>query len=303
MNLFSKRALLFLGIPFCLSLLLFVLLYHFNSKLLSKYRLDSQVNTLIVGDSRTAYAFNDKLLSNTVNISQTSEGFIYSFPILQGILKSNPQIKTVLLGFSYQSISSYYDKSMFGPHIASRYFYILPREVQLEIFEKNKSNLMLVFRKIVTNGIWNLLSKPNNYSFIGKYETYKTDIPLTKATIDKRIASQYYESGKLLDFAEINTAYFIKIVNLCKQSNIKLIILNTPMHKYYLSSVPLQYKEKYYGLLKEHNLDLIEFDTLAMADTCFLPDGDHLSTSGTEPATRYLKKVLSEKPDLNVRKE
>jgi hypothetical protein len=299
MGVFYKRVVLFLLFPLASASILFVFLYRFNSQLLDRFRVDKSVSTLIVGDSRTEFALNDQLLPNTMNISQTSEGYIYSFPILAGILKNNPQIKTVLLGFSFQSISSYYDNSSLVPHISARYFYILPRNIQMEILKRNQGNLSLEFRKIFTNGFRNLIARPNKYTFIGKYETFSTSKSLTKSSVDKRIAAQYYENGKLAPFADVNTNYFLKIVDLCKRSNIKLVILNTPMHKSYVDGVPQAYKDKYYSLIKENNLDLIEFENLVLKDTCFLPDGDHLSRSGTTPATLYLKDVLSRSPDLN----
>src|ERR1700739_5113385 len=133
MNTFYKKILLFISIPLILVIMLFCFLYYFNHQLLNRYKINSKVNALIIGDSRMAYAFNYELLTNAINISQTSEGYLYSFPLLQGILKSNPQIKTVILGCSYSNISSYYDNNMFVPHISARYFYILPFDTQIEI--------------------------------------------------------------------------------------------------------------------------------------------------------------------------
>jgi hypothetical protein len=70
------------------------------------------------------------------------------------------------------------------------------------------------------------------------------------------------------------------------------------MQDYYLSSVPVSFKEKYYSLIRENNLDLIDFKKLSLNDTCYLPDGGHLSPCGTRPVTLYLKDILKGLPDL-----
>lgn len=301
MSIFYRRILLFVSIPLALVFMVFLFLYRFNYQLLSKYKISPKINTLIIGDSRIAYAFNDQILLNTLNISQTSEGYIYSFPILQGVLKNNPQIKTVILGCSYSSISSYYDNNMFVPHISARYFYVSPFDIQIEVLKKNKGNLFLLLRKIITNGVRNLITQPNKYTFIGKYETYSTNKPLTKNSIEKRIASQYYENGNLVNFAAINSFYLLKIADLCKTNNVRLVLVNTPMHNYYLSNVPIQYKERFYSLINNNKLELIEFNNLVLGDSCFLPDGDHLTKSGATLTTNYLKEILDNSTKLNNR--
>jgi len=77
----------------------------------NSFNLNKNVNTLILGDSHTKYAFNDQLMINTYNFSQDADSYFYSYLKVKQISKENIQIDTVLLSFSQHNIHKCIEKN------------------------------------------------------------------------------------------------------------------------------------------------------------------------------------------------
>jgi hypothetical protein len=107
--------------------------------------------------------------------------------------------------------------------------------------------------------------------------------------MEKRIRYQYYNKTEVIDTSEINIRYLNKIVDLCKEKNIKLTMLQTPMHKSYIKKVPKIYIQYFYHFIQSNNLDLLDFQNLELPDSCFLPDGDHVNYYGLKLTTQAFK--------------
>ena len=298
MKLFVARIVVFLGIMIIPLLLLSSYVYYANSKLIKNYKIGSKVSIIVIGDSHTQKAINDNYLPDAINLSQSSECILYSFVKLQTILQTNPNIKTVLLGCGYNSFSSYYDEFIYGTYsaeVSSRYFFVMPDSLKMKFIYFNRNTLSKYLKKIVSNGITNLRVSPLDYSFLGRFETYSTIVKLSRETVNKRIETQYYSDRKLDDFSLLNILYFRKVIDLCKKRNVRLIIIHTPSHKFYIDNVPGKFKARYDSLIKESKISAIEFNDLLLPDSCFLPDGDHVTDYGAKLTTLYLADYLKNK--------
>src|SRR6266545_1841324 len=80
-----------------------------NSKL---FILNSDVHGLIIGDSHTMTSLNPGMLPSFVNFSQMVESYFYTYYKLKHLLEKNPQIKTVVLGYSYHNLVISQDRSI-----------------------------------------------------------------------------------------------------------------------------------------------------------------------------------------------
>jgi hypothetical protein len=69
------------------------------------------------------------------------------------------------------------------------------------------------------------------------------------------------------------------------------VILKTPLHAYYKSGIPLKFIEKYDSLINLNKLKLVDFGNLIFNDSCYLPNGDHVSQKGALLTTNFLGKV------------
>jgi hypothetical protein len=111
-----------------------------------------------------------------------------------------------------------------------------------------------------------------------------------KSSMEKQIYLQYYANKGLNNFSEINLSYLPKIINLCKEIKIDLVILNTPLQPYYKSKIPIIYINKFNEIVNTHNLNVFDFSVLTYSDSCFMPDGAHLSVKGAYLLTQELNK-------------
>lgn len=146
---FLKNVGYFLGIPACSCMLLFAFLNYKNSNVLGEARIKQNVTSLFIGDSHVKCCINDSIVLHSVNFSEYSESFCFSYYKIQGLVRSNPSISKLYLGFSYHSLSAYYDDYIVGNYskdIAPNYFFILPGTEKMKFINYNSGNLTEFFK-------------------------------------------------------------------------------------------------------------------------------------------------------------
>lgn len=285
------------GYTLFLSLLFFLLLLmlsFFNKRLLTHYKNDSRYNTLIMGDSHVQNAVDDRQMPYTINLSQGLENFIFSYAKLKIMLESHPYIKRVLLGCSYHNLSGRYEEYIMEkgePSLLKKNFFLLSLKEQYWLLWHNRTITIPLLRGAIKTGFYNIASPANDYSFIGYHININVPRAVNTESIRESVKKDYYAGKDLKDFFSVNIYYLNKIIDLCRSKNIELFILNPPTHSTYKALVPTQYKEKLRSLT-DGRARLLEFNDLQLADSCFLPDGRHLSGKGAAIVTANLKAML-----------
>lgn len=282
MRTFIKKILAFVALPLILAIPVLVWFSMWISQLSSEYRVDPNVKSIFIGDSHIQNAINDAQLPASINLASNSESFYFSYYKLLMLLRSNPSVENVYLGFSYHSLSDYYDDFISGEYsavTAPKYFFLLPPSEQLKMVYWNSHKLPSFTKSIVKEG-FKKLNKPNYHPFFGGYVN---EFPISSAvdsSMNKRLNFQYFTNGKLNGFSETNTEYLHKIVDLCKEKNINLYALNTPLYEYYHTRVPEAFKENLRSAIEENQINYIDYSDLLKERSYFIPDGDHVSVSG-----------------------
>lgn len=288
MQKFIKNILLFFAPITLLFAILLAILNGFIKYDKERSTLRQGVNKIFIGDSHIQNAVNDSLLKHTQNIALASEGLDYSYYKIKYLTKHNPKIDTIFLGASYHSFSDYYDEISYKEHVASRYFFYMPIDNQLNIFLKIENPINFITRKILYELSYSFgKSKENN--LLGFFTNHVTKTKISIVSILNRIQFQYFLNGKERNFSKKNLNYLRKIVKHCKSSNIHLILINTPLHIKYTENVPEKFKNEFYSLIDDCNTELLEFDSSNFEDDDFLPDGDHLSMKGAIKTTKRIK--------------
>lgn len=273
--------------------ILFALLFLLATSAKSKsFTIADTYTEVFLGDSHVRYAVNDSLLKNSTNLGNSSESTYFSYYKLHQLLKSNQSIRTVYLGFSYHNISDYYDEYISGQYalgVAPNYFYLLPFTEQLQMIGWNTKRLPLFVKAILKSGvkIWR-----NQNTFTGGFDNPHINTTANQATMDERLALQYYSNDTLNSFSTLNLKSFVNIVALCKEKQVELVIVNTPMHPYYQSKVPQEFIDKYHSLIHEYNLRTIDLTLLQLPDSGFQGEGDLVSITGALRATEEMKSII-----------
>jgi len=291
MKIFFKNILLFL-IPFLAVIFIWCFFIFYVSNNVN-YKIDNKVSTLFIGDSHFQKGIADSLLIGSENLAATSESFYFSYYKLKKILEHNEQIKNVYLGFSYHSLSNYYDKFISGEYsqsISPKYFYMLPFSEKCKLVYWNLYAFPQYTREIIKTGNY-LLSTDNVFissGYSNKYHNTKASIK----SMNKRFKFQYYTNNCLNDFSNTNIIYLKKIVTLCKENQIKLTIINMPLHSYYKNKISQNYIDKYNNIIDDYSLKVLDLNNINFSDSSFIPDGDHLSAEGACCFTREIKIII-----------
>jgi hypothetical protein len=290
---FIKKTALFVSIPLVFITLFIAILELINYEIATSERLDTSITKIFIGDSHMEKAINDSLLENSVNLAQSSESLYFSYYKLKILLEQNTSIKEVYLGFSYHSVSSYYDKFIFGEFsnaISSRYFSLLPFREKVKILIANRNDFFSYLKVIVKNNILNIFREKK--TFQGGFENLFSNTKASEKSIEKRVLSQYYNEGSLNEYSLKNIEYLTKIKDLCNKSNVNLILVNTPVCTLYKNKIPKKFKVKFEQLSESEKIKTLDLSDLLSEEYFFIPDGDHVSQKGANKTTEYIAQKL-----------
>lgn len=255
--------------------------------------LDKQVHSLILGDSRTKYDLNDKILKNTCNLSNDADSYFYSYLKLKAIVKKNPQITTLILSFSQHNIQKIieYRWILNDTHINQRLkiYYVLldPNDFLFLLLQKPKESLVNLFPQILYP--LKLMKGRELYGGFSDMDHNNLDEEIKKYPKETEVQKEEFTESS------IETKYLEKIKDYCKVNQIKLLLINTPLHK------TLNSKQEFlYAYYKKYtwNVPFLDFSKLALPDSCF-SDLVHLSPAGSN----YFSHYLEENGFLNTAKE
>lgn len=261
---------------------------------------DDNTSTVFLGDSHIECAFNDSLVQNTKNLARSSESYFYTYAKLRYLLKELPAIKTVVVGFSYHNTGEYIDDFTFGNQSSeklSTYFSLLKANDKFVLLSKNPD--IVGDKQVLLTGLKNFYDcqQYSGLSFTGGFLKLQTDKALNETEIQERIVSQYYKSKSETGFAAFNIRYLDKIVALCAEKQIVLILALTPLHERYKMKVPSKFIKKYNEIANRHErrATIINMNDLVdLEDKHFLPDGDHVTVEGASITTEALNNYIED---------
>jgi hypothetical protein len=295
MKRFIRKSILFCVIVIGCILLSSVIIIEINRQLYGKIRIENRITTIIVGDSHTACAINDSLPSEIRNVSVLSEGYFFSYLKLKRIIYDNNNIKNVVLGFSYHNLSTRYELFVYGTpffNSINRYISLMELKDFFTLISKQKSlsNLAPIFRSC--------LSSIAKYYREGNPCILKDFIPdirggANEESINERINYQYYYEGEPCTVSDFNISYLKKIVELCRDHEIYLVLLNVPLFGDYDARIPSCVKSRYDSIVKDLGLPFINLNDFHLPGDCFFPEGDHLNSEGAKLVTKYLVNYLN----------
>lgn len=270
---------------------------------IGRIKVNKNIKVIVCGDSHTQCAINDSLLKHTLNISQNSEPYLATYNVIRTITYTNPQIKTVILGYSYHSLSEVFDEIVYQEKhkvdFYSRYLPILDIESITLIGSHNFTGIIKSFPKslnfwITLRNLTNSNSiNYNNYRFFGEYYSSKKSNCNSK-TIKSSINRHYYNGKSVKRFSNIQQKYLLKIIHYCFKNKLKIILLNTPISNKYHEKIPNKFKKKYYYTIRalEKIAPLIDLHDLQLKNEYF-GDGDHINIYGAQVLKSKLDSIIT----------
>ena len=284
-----KRGVLFLIITGIVSLILGLLSVVVSKKTFD-YKIKEKKNILIVGNSHTECSVNDSIISNSVNLSQSASSYFYSYMKIREFTKYNPQIDTVIISFSDNDLFSQKEKWFSSSEKISnkmtRHIVLFNKDDYLELFKSNP--LEVSFQTfILYSDFYNLHSQKRD--FIGSYNKIKVN-KIHEDIIEFNLSPPIIDST--ISITELK--YLLKIYDFTQENEIKLILLNTPIH-------PIL--EKHFSVISQRNCASIARDQMPNATyfdhTSFVlknsmyADLSHLNSKGSNKYSEFLRSIFN----------
>lgn len=253
------------------------------------FTLASDTETLLMGDSHGAVAFNDSLISHSKSLTRNSESLYHTAHKLPGILSNNPHIRRIILAVGYHSFSSYYDPISFNQENANQYFLAMPRSEQWKRLKSFDFSLFEILRAVQFQTVRRLREDDAGWKGGFSPENYRKP---SSEILQKRIELQFPMVSGEATFSELNTTSFRDIVHICKQHKVDLIVVNTPLEPTFRSLLPKEYRRYYHRLMHETGVTLLNLEDLALTAEDYLPDGDHVSLTGSHTVSACIAGYL-----------
>ncbi|HMS65294.1 MAG TPA: hypothetical protein PKD83_08595 [Ignavibacteria bacterium] len=308
---FLNKVFAFTVFTLVVSVILYLLISSLYLHRINNLRVRENANILVLGDSQPQCAVNDSVYINLENFSQNSEHFFLTYNILQLIVKNNPQINTFILGCSFHNISAFSERYIFYKNnykdnfpelVIPRYFPVIDFGSKMFLIENNLEGVVKSFKESV-NYMIKSFTRPykeyHDYPFIGRYYASRKRV-FNDSTVKASVDWHFYKDSaatELEDFSMLQEEYLKKIVSFCKEKNIKLILLNTPVYEGYYKQIPEKFISGYYNFMNEledsNKVILYDYSKFQVPDD-YYGDGNHLNLKGALMLTPVIMERLKE---------
>jgi hypothetical protein len=280
---------------FILNVLLLALLLAGTFYIVSSasFGIPKEKNIIVIGDSHTECAIDDSIFLRSFNISQAGEAYLYSYIKLKKFLDVNPHIDTVFVSFHGGSIQMSQDEKIFGDnyilgHVPT-YISLFGRE-ELAVFLQKSSFYSAVIKtplRPIRAVLRFVLNHPVTFKDlpIGGYNKLDRD-RLQRAIELKEDSIADGSSGVENKYSKYQLEYLLKIVEVCKEKKVELILFNAPTYN----------STRYGNLASLKNYYTTHFPGIKYLDYSDFPlpdygygDTDHLNFKGAGIFSRWLE--------------
>lgn len=246
------------------------------------FKLDTNIHYLFLGHSHSECAYNDTVIDNSLNLSNSGEPYLYTFIKLKKLLASQHNLKAVFLEYTNNVIDEEMNQWMYeSKYLNFRYpkygsFFSL--NDYLTIAKHNPRSLLTSEAVLLKSNISFLLGNSDRYykqNDWGSYEYLMAD-NLSK-NLEKLQASKDSLTSKREPSVE-NIRYLKEIVQLASHFNVKLYFIRTPMSSLYTRS-----NEKAFLKLYKSDFQDVEFIDLKefIKEDEYFSDLEHLNYRGS----------------------
>jgi hypothetical protein len=248
---------------------------------------------VVIGNSHTECAIDDSIFIRSVNFSQRGVSpYLLTYVKLKKILEENVHVNTVLLSFDRVKITAEELSDNDIRNFLHTYFFMMAHEEYALLLKRPitwKALLIIPAKNIETIVRFVIKGRISYRDLnIGKYRKLDRDkleqaIELAEATIENRINTNSDESSGSSFYPP---SYLQKIIGLCKEKNVELILFNSPTYR------PDRYGNKE-QLMDYYNTYLrgtryMDFSAFPLPEYGY-GDIGHLNYKGAEIFSRYLR--------------
>jgi hypothetical protein len=277
------------SLSFVFTLGMFVVLSSLIVKQNTSVILSPDINKIIIGHSYSETAFDDSMITGIKNCSESGESYFYNYQKLKIILNYNEQVDTVFVNFSNNQVFSDMNDWIWGEKYMNYNLTKYQPWCEKEDILLCAKNNFFIFSQTQAVVIKNNLKKiiKNNYSdplLVGGYKAMTQKI--TKEEKQGEINDNTYK------ISGTNLNYLKKMIELCNQKRIKVILLRPPVKEINLNQpveVEFQKIRKNYFA----NIEFWDFINLPMDKKLHFFDNTHVNKEGSRIVTLELNEKMT----------
>jgi hypothetical protein len=260
-------------------------------------KLAEGIHLVFAGNSAVECAVDDKIVTNSINIAQSGEAYLYSFVKLRALLEANGHIEAVFIGYSFADILFEKEESwLFSDEFVTEkiqyYNYLMEWPEKRMILMHNPKAYFNGLTKSIFNSLKTYFTstvEPKTQGQLVNFGGYKYLIR------DKLLSDPGFDllQNKQVRKSVQQEKYLQKISELCHLHGVELILFNTPKHKSYIdnldSTLVQMWLDTRNSLPKDSLLDLSSYQ---LPDSCF-GDLSHLNYNGAGVFSVYLNDLFN----------
>jgi len=291
MRQFIKLTILFLIVLFTL---VFVLVesFEFIVNKNAKFKLNTNAKYLVLGHSHPECAFNDSLIDNFLNLSQSGESYYYTYFKAKKIIEQNSSVNVIFIEFTNnqinKSMNNWIWKEKYMNHRYPKYSPFMNLSDKVILAKNNLSGYLNSTSLSFRHNFERIRNQNFDYSkSIGGYLYLvrdKTD------SLVNNIKKGYSQSGNF-KVSENNLEYLSKIIDLCEEHEKKVILIRSPQHPKYSG----YFNEKNYQEIRNNlfsSIEYLDFSKFPLDNSEF-GDLEHLNHKGAKVFSNWFAQLLN----------
>lgn len=267
---------------FIVTLLIIFLIIYLSNRKFSNFRIDKNYKTIVVGHSHSECAFNDRLIPNLVNFSESGESYFYTYFKVKKLIDQNSHINKMLIEFSNNQITKRMDdwiwQDNFMCYRFPRYAAFMDFDSFYLLYKKNPKCFYQSIPSIIKNYFSMVIKGLNYTNEIGGFLSLKKD--LSHSIISNHITHNQSRKKDLKNISKENLLYLNKIISYCTKKGIKAFLIRSPKHENYGG---FQNEETFQYLLskKFSDIEFLDFSKFPLSNNKFA-DFQHLNHEGAK---------------------
>ena len=276
--------------------LVIVVLYEYcTSYIINKratFNLKQKPTMVVIGHSHSECAFNDSVIADFQNLSQSADSYFYIYQKVRLVLQANPEIETVFIEFSNNNIRKEMDLWK-NPNKYTCYSPFLNLNDHVTIITDDFQQFLNNFSVSSKNRLIRVMNNDYNYpKILGGYNFLvrnKTD-SLVK-NISPTNANHTTENDRKIDFSYgKQIEYLDKTIALCKKMRVEVFLVRSPLQPLYKG---YKYEEKYQSILRTHYADIehLDFSKFPLSNSEF-GDLNHLNHKGAKVFSSWFQSLI-----------
>ena len=290
MKLFLRKFFYKSGALLFLLLIMEVYLFSKNTNVMSvKYRLlkDKNIEILVLGNSHTFFGLNPVYFKKkTINLANKSRKIETDYFILKNNLEVMQNIKAVIVPISHYTL--------FTEKISEAEKRLYYNFYKLNEYDQGVFNNSLLIHESFKELIDDAISKTTNISNSG-WRANDQKYQFDKKIIDERIGDINEKLSRKLTI-EKNSYYLKKIIDLCENKKVQLLLLLPPYHPDFYKYTNHRYNEKIKKILKNIDLkssSLFDSELFKITEDIYFENIDHLNKNGAMLFSKNIDSLIN----------